>query len=99
MRKSWFIVFITAAALLAACTQAKTTPTQTSASPTPTSQAEKAVATENPNTPKMDCQVVSLEPTQGPTEVSMFPPPSKDDWALGKDQDVPLTIIEYSDFQ
>jgi len=47
----------------------------------------------------MDCQVVSLQPTQGPTEVSMFPPPGKDDWVLGENQDAPLTFIEYSDFQ
>jgi hypothetical protein len=90
MRKSWLIVFFVASTLLASCAQAKSTPTL---------QAVKPVATEDPQTPKMDCQVVSLAPTQGPTEVSMFPPPAKDDWALGKNQAAPLTIIEYSDFQ
>jgi cyclophilin family peptidyl-prolyl cis-trans isomerase/protein-disulfide isomerase len=90
MRKSWLIVFLVAAGLLAACTQAK---------PTSQAQVTKPVATEDPKTPKMACQVVSLEPTQGPTEVSMFPPLSKEDWVLGKNPDAPLTIIEYSDFQ
>ncbi len=88
MRKFWLIVFFVAAALLSACGQAK-----------PTSQAAKPVATEDPNAPKMDCQVVSVKPTQGPTEVSMFPPASKEDWVLGKNPDASMTIIEYSDFQ
>lgn len=88
MRKSWLIVIFLAAALLAGCAQAK-----------PTAQAVKLVPTEDPNTPKMDCQVVSVKPTQGPTEVSMFPPPSKDDWTLGNNPDAMMTIIEYSDFQ
>ncbi len=88
MRKLWFIVILAAAAFLAACAPSK-----------PTSQASKPVATEDPNVPKMECQVVSLEPTQGPTEVTMFPPPAKDDWVLGENKDAPLTIIEYSDFQ
>jgi hypothetical protein len=88
MRKSWFIVLITTAVLLAACAQAKAT-----------APAEKPVATEDPKAVKMECQVVSLEPTQGPTEASAFPPPSKDDWVLGKNPNASLTIIEYSDFQ
>ncbi len=87
MRKLWFVVLFVAAALLSACAGAN--------SP---ASAAKPVATENPNAPKMDCQVVSLEPTQGPTEASNFPPPSKDDWVLGKNEAAPLTIIEYSDF-
>ncbi len=47
----------------------------------------------------MDCQVVSTSPTQGPTEISMFPPTGKDDYVLGKNASAALTIIEYSDFQ
>jgi len=88
MRKLWFIFITAAALLLAACAQAK-----------PASQAAKPVATEDPNVPKMACQVVSMTPTQGPTEVSMFPPPGKEDWVLGKNDNAPLTITEYSDFQ
>jgi hypothetical protein len=57
------------------------------------------VATRDANSPTMDCQVVSISPTQGPTEASMFPPPTKDDWVLGQNPSAPLTITEYSDFQ
>ncbi len=88
MRKLWFMVIAAAAVLLAACAPAK-----------PAGNAAKAVATEDPKLPKMACQVVSMTPTQGPTEVSMFPPPQKDDWVLGKNASAPLTITEYSDFQ
>ena len=92
MRKLWLIVFIIFGTLLAACSQAK---------PGPSSPATKpvVVATEDTNAPKMECQVVSMTPTQGPTEVSMFPPPGQDDWVQGKNADATLTIIEYSDFQ
>ncbi len=88
MRKLWFILIAAAAVLLAACGPAK-----------PAANAAKPVATEDPKLPKMACQVVSMVPTQGPTEVSMFPPAGKDDWVLGKNASAPLTIIEYSDFQ
>ena len=92
MRKLWFTVFISISVvgslLLTACSQAKPT-----ASPT-----EKPVATEDTSVAKMDCQVVSMTPTQGPTEVSMFPPPSDADWVQGN-SNASLTITEYSDFQ
>ncbi len=83
--------------LLAACSQASPTP----ASPTAEQPAatQGPLATQNPNAATMQCQVISLKPTQGPTEVSMFPPPGKDDWVLGKNPNAPLTITEYSDFQ
>jgi hypothetical protein len=92
MRKLWFNIFITAglaaSVLLAACAQAR-----------PTGPAEKPVATEDASAPKMDCQVVSMNPTQGPTEISKFPPVREDDWVHGKNPKAPITIIEYSDFQ
>jgi protein-disulfide isomerase len=44
------------------------------------------------------CTVVSPQPTPGPTEQSLFPPVSADDWILGPDT-AAVTIIEYSDFQ
>ncbi len=65
-------------------------PTATKKAPAPTAETTSAV---------MECQVVSMSPTQGPTEESMFPPPTADDWVLGKNPKAPLTITEYSDFQ
>lgn len=110
MQKFFINIMLVTAILLAACGQASPTglpaatdPTATikpaaAALPTPGS-AQAPVATEDANTPKMDCQVVSMSPTQGATEVSMFPPPSEGDWILGKNPGAPLTITEYSDFQ
>ena len=65
---------------------------QASPSPTPG-------PTQDPNAKTMTCQVVSVSPTQGPTEASMFPPPSETDWSQGKNTGATLTIIEYSDFE
>lgn len=92
MRKLWFnilIISVVGSLLLSACSQAKPT----------TSLTPKPVATEDTNAPKMECQVVSMTPTQGPTEVSMFPPPGETDWVHGDNPAAILTIIEYSDFQ
>ena len=92
MRKFWLtisiIVGITAGALLAACGQVK-----------PTSTPTNPAATESAIPLTMNCQVVSMNPTQGPTEASMFPPPGEDDWVHGSNPNARLTIIEYSDFQ
>jgi cyclophilin family peptidyl-prolyl cis-trans isomerase/protein-disulfide isomerase len=87
-----------AAVLLAACqpTAASETPPT---SPTAASVADPNVMpTEDPNLPQMECVVVSLVPTPGPTEVSLFPHPDEDDHVKGSD-DALLTIMEYSDFQ
>jgi hypothetical protein len=45
-----------------------------------------------------NCTVVSSKPTPGPTQESLFPPVSEDDWVKGADE-AEVTIIEYSDFQ
>ena len=45
-----------------------------------------------------NCTVVSREPTPGPTEESMFPPPGESDWVVGPET-AAMTIYEYSDFQ
>jgi hypothetical protein len=112
MRKLLLNLMLVTALLLTACSQASPPPNQpapgTTANPTAAVQkpaatepgtAAKPLATVDVNAAKMECQVVSLSPTQGPTEVSMFPPPSKDDWILGKNPGAPLTLTEYSDFQ
>lgn len=46
----------------------------------------------------MECQVVSIDPTPGPTDVSKFPPVTEDDWRQGDLESPAVTIIEYSDF-
>lgn len=45
-----------------------------------------------------NCTVVSRQPTPGPTEQSLVPPVSDDDWTHGPD-DAAVTFIEYGDFQ
>lgn len=45
-----------------------------------------------------NCTVVSRQPTPGPTEQSLVPPVSADDWTHGPD-DAAVTFIEYGDFQ
>ncbi len=44
------------------------------------------------------CTVVSPVPTPGPTQPSLFPPVSEQDWARGPSSAL-VTIVEYSDFQ
>jgi len=45
-----------------------------------------------------NCTVVSSQPTPGPTEQSLVPPVSDEDWVHGPD-DASVTFIEYGDFQ
>lgn len=89
MRKLLLSLLIMASLLLTSCSQA--------APASPTFSVE--LTTEEASAPAMECQVVSMSPTQGPTESSMFPPPQADDWILGDNEDAVLTITEYSDFQ
>ncbi len=49
-------------------------------------------------TPRAGCTVISLPPTPGPTERSLFPAVSADDWVIGPVA-AEVTIVEYSDFQ
>jgi hypothetical protein len=44
------------------------------------------------------CTVVSPQPTPGPTEQSLFPPVTDQDWVQGPET-ASITIIEYGDFQ
>jgi hypothetical protein len=107
MRKLCFILLAAAAILLVSCNPAKPGPAATANQPPAgsTVQAanskpgEKELPTEDPQAAKMTCQVVSAVPTQGPTEVSQFPPASQDDWSLGNAKNPSMTVIEYSDFQ
>ncbi len=93
------LLFLVLALILAACQSASPTagpPTDTAAptetSPPPT-QAEAASSGDG-----AACTVVSLLPTPGPTEQSLFPPVSEADWVKGPDS-AHVTLIEYGDFQ
>jgi len=66
------------------------------ATPTEAPQPTTAVVQAGVQVP-IGCTVVSPEPTLGPTEQSLFPPPGEKDWTLGP-ADARFTIIEYSDF-
>lgn len=102
MHKIWMIVLL-AALLISACSPAAETPTLAATAEDEFSQTEptRAQPTTAPvNGAAMECQVVSLSPTPGPTEISMFPAISAEDWVLGDREGTPvMTIIEYSDFQ
>ena len=101
MRKTLFSVLILAALLLSACLPTTATPGSPTAAveDAPATQSAPVVATRDPNAVEMACEVVSVEPTPGPTEVSMFPPVGEDDWVLGDNPNAALTVVEYSDFQ
>jgi protein-disulfide isomerase len=75
---------------------ASTSPVNTAPSP-PETQAPAATVAESQAGPA-SCTVVSPQPTPGPTEQSLFPPPGEADWILGPDT-AAVTITEYSDFQ
>jgi len=73
-------------------TTAPQAPTQAS-SPTSSSSFELGEPVSIPG-----CTVVSLMPTAGPTEESLFPSHKDTDWALGP-EDAAVKLIVYSDFQ
>lgn len=64
----------------------------------PTQTAVPTVLTPDDLQLTTNCTVVSLRPTPGPTEESLFPPVGEDDWVKGA-EDAQVTFIEYSDFQ
>lgn len=66
------------------------------AKPTPT--ATRLPEPSVTHAPVAGCTVVSLLPTPGPTEQSLFPDVSENDWSRGP-LTASVTIIEYSDFQ
>jgi len=70
-------------------------PTLPAAAPTDTPSSQEAVV-DQPL--PAGCNVVSPQPTPGPTQQSIFPPVSESDWTRGP-QDAYVTIMEYSDFQ
>lgn len=98
------ILLLTGMALtLAACQGQAVSPQPTpveTATPSlvPTIQATLAEATPTQPEAPAGCTAISPKPTPGPTETSLFPPVSPDDWVKGP-ADASITLTEYSDFQ
>ena len=65
---------------------------------TVTANATQSLASAPSPTPGAGCTVVSVEPTPGPTEPSLFPAVTSADWVKGPEA-AEVTIVEYSDFQ
>lgn len=91
--------------LLAACQGASQGAPEPTAGERPTDTIPAATRTSAPEDTasgeiavEAACTVISPQPTPGPTEQSLFPPVSEDDWVSGPDT-AAVTIIEYSDFQ
>jgi len=81
---------------LAACAGGTPAPTPaTSVAEVPAGQVTPPAESDYFNT---GCTVESPQPTPGPTEVSIFPPVTGEDWILGPEE-APVTILAYSDFQ
>jgi len=66
--------------------------------PVPTEVEPLASTTTGEKGAVANCTVVSREPTPGPTEESLFPPPGESDWVIGPET-ATMTINEYGDFQ
>lgn len=110
VRKILFIASILAL-VLSACASGQPavtdTPTaQNTVAPPTDTVAPPAVPTDTPTNQEAvvdqplppGCNVVSPQPTPGPTQQSIFPPVSETDWTRGP-ENAYVTIMEYSDFQ
>jgi len=114
MMKKIVSLLLTLVIFLVACQSAPASPTEaSSAVADPTQIFEEAPSTEVPPLPEVsptptteqtvnageaNCTVVSRQPTPGPTEQSIVPAVSEEDWIYGP-EDAKVTIIEYGDFQ
>jgi hypothetical protein len=112
LRKSWILVLLLVLALVGCGGAAPVETAQVSSEPyasaTGTSQPATAapVATQTQATASQatgsqalaGCTVVSPQPTPGPTEESIFPSVSDQDWTQGPDS-ATVTLLEYGDFQ
>ncbi len=110
MLKNIVVLLVILSVFLAACSTAGTQPPPEA---TVIDVETEAVGTESPPLPEVsptpndqqvtelaeaNCTVVSRQPTPGPTEQSLVPPVSDEDWTHGPG-DAKVTFIEYGDFQ
>jgi len=87
------ILLACAALLLAACAAPALPAPAATASPAPAQTRPPTALPESQN-----CLVVSVPPTPGPTQPSLFPPPAAQDRSLGPES-AEITFLEYTDFQ
>ena len=93
MLKRIIYLFILISLILSACAQNRggVVPTSAQTGGGATIQAPKGAKPPG-------CTVVSHPATPDPTQQSLIPPPSKEDWSQGPEEAY-VTIIEYGDFQ
>jgi cyclophilin family peptidyl-prolyl cis-trans isomerase/protein-disulfide isomerase len=101
IKRVWMGLLILAMGL-AACQAGQAQPssaptTGADASVAPTKKSTSPTVTAGQISPP-GCTVVSPKPTPGPTQESLFPPVSKQDWVQGPSS-AAVTLIEYGDFQ
>src|SRR4030043_907443 len=102
MKKSILLFLMLLAVGLAGClTQVQGTPPSTSTS-IATKEAKPAptvvltIPTQSAFLPDPGCTVITIKPTVGPAEESIYPPVSESDHVKGPDN-AKVTISEYSD--
>jgi hypothetical protein len=73
--------------------------TGTPLTPSPrASETRPSLLTEATPSVPAGCTAISPKPTPGPTEASLFPPVSPEEWIMGP-QEASITFVEYGDFQ
>mgnify|MGYP001829059125 FL=1 len=110
MLKNIVVLLVILSVFLAACSSAGT---QLPTEPTAVEVESETAVTEIPPLPEVtptsdnqqvtelaeaNCTVISLQPTPGPTEQSLVPSVTNEDWTQGP-ADARVTFIEYGDFQ
>jgi hypothetical protein len=90
-----FILYISCAViLLAACASSpQTAGTKVPATGKPATPTAQSIQPTRPP----GCTVKTRQPTPGPTEQSILPPPGEKDWSRGP-TGAYITLIEYGDF-
>ena len=110
LKKILFLLVISSVFLVACQSTASDLPAEPTADSAVDPEGADTASTELPALPEVsptpstqdqgtaNCTVVSQQPTPGPTEQSLVPPVSDDDWTQGPD-DAAVTFVEYGDFQ